>query len=291
MNPSGESEKIKSLARPPVASPCVYEGSFQEYKEGSRKLSRWSTLRTLAKASFEVIAPAPTVAPEAAMDLDLKSGSSEGKHQLPVFMDFSLSSGIAPCQLIALAMPPSLATGCAFLSLSSDPLPKSAPVKQSPSDSMAPALAGRPSNAVRGLKRAGSQQRTPKPASVAGAHNKWAPADATVTSTPQAAADRDSSITRLKGMFGSATHSYDVALSTSKKSGSQWDVPGLGFIQLAEGRTSVSAKLPTATSKPASKMSGFLPKLPGGASAESVALSRQLLTGSSRAPWDVAPMF
>jgi hypothetical protein len=99
-----------------IATPIVYGGSFQEYKNEDTKILRFSTLANFSKAveresdcsEAETSATEhlePTTQP---MSSDQESAEKSSTSSTHSFIESPLLDGCMPCQLLALAMPPSM---------------------------------------------------------------------------------------------------------------------------------------------------------------------------------------
>jgi uncharacterized membrane protein YgcG len=101
-----------------IATPIVYGGSFQEYKNEDTKILRFSTLANFSKAveresdcsEAETSATEhlePTTQPMS-VSRDLESAEESSTSSTHSFIESPLLDGCMPCQLLALAMPPSM---------------------------------------------------------------------------------------------------------------------------------------------------------------------------------------
>lgn len=109
----GPEAEVKSCAMPKqseanyaqemleIPKPVVYEGTFQEYKKAATKFTRFRTLASFnQRCSSEALQEAPPLEP-------LETAPLTGT----IIMEGVSPAGSIPCQLLAMAMPPSVQHG------------------------------------------------------------------------------------------------------------------------------------------------------------------------------------
>lgn len=115
-----------------IPRPVVYEGTFQDYKKGVAKFTRFKTLSRLShqricadvdvpqESMAEELKAAPLVPAASLPSMEMDDGCIDtGDCQQCSIIECPLLPGSTPCQLLALAIPPSMeAQGSVFTTLS-----------------------------------------------------------------------------------------------------------------------------------------------------------------------------
>jgi len=125
---SGCSTKASSTKELDAPRPIVYSGTFQDYKKGATKFTRFTTLTRLNRAVRAQTPPAQNSACSASFKLlstivpDILSdimSQIEATREHRVIVDGSTPQGHVPCQFLALSTPPSMQKeGCSLTTLS-----------------------------------------------------------------------------------------------------------------------------------------------------------------------------